>query len=75
MSVVAYVLVQTETGKVWDISKEALKIKGVKAAHAVTGIYDVIIYMEAANLETLKDQLAKIHDIEGIQRTQTAVSL
>jgi len=75
MSVAAYVMVQTEMGKAWNVSETALKMDGVKAAHAVTGIYDVIIYMEASNLEALKDNITKIHDIKGIQRTQTAVSL
>ena len=75
MSVAAYVMVQTEMGKAWNVSETALKMEGVKAAHTVTGIYDVIIYMEASNLEALKDNITKIHDIKGIQRTQTAVSL
>ena len=32
----AYVLIDAEPGSIWDVAEAALKIKGVKNAHAVT---------------------------------------
>ena len=50
------------------------KIEGVKMAHAVTGPFDVIAYAEVPDLAKLSDLvLAKIHGVEGVQKTQTAV--
>ena len=33
----AFILINTERGKLWKVAEEALKIEGVKIAHAVTG--------------------------------------
>ena len=56
----AYIQINTEAGKLWDVAREAMKLPGVKMAHAVTGQFDVIIYVE---LETISD-LEKIISIE-----------
>lgn len=43
-------------------------------AHAVTGPFDVIAFVEAPDLTTLSDLLlAEIQNIEGVKKTQTAV--
>jgi len=75
MQIVAYILIQAEPGKAWNIAKATSELEGVKTAHAVTGLYDVIVHAEPADLETLKDLIIKIQSIEGVQRTHTAVSV
>lgn len=50
-----------------------MKIDGVKMAHAVTGSYDVIAFVEALKLDTLGDILGKILSIQGVLHTQTAI--
>ena len=75
MHVSVYILVQVEKGEPWQIAAELTKIEGVKTVHTVTGQYDVIIFAELDDLETLKDVVKRIHQIEGIQRTQTAVCI
>jgi len=75
MQIVAYILIQAEPGKAWDIAKATSKLEGVKTAHAVAGLYDVIVHAEPADLETLKDLIIKIQSIKGVQRTHTAVSV
>jgi len=75
MRIVAYILIQAEPGRAWDIAKATSELEGVKAAHAVTGLYDVIVHAEPADLETLKDLIVKIQGIKGVQRTHTAVSV
>ena len=69
----AYVLIQTAPGKPWTVLEELRKIEGVKAVHTVTGVYDLIAFVEAADLKALGELVKKIHGVEGVQRTQTAI--
>lgn len=75
MQVSVYIFVQVEKGEPWQIAAKLSKIEGVKTAHAVTGQYDVIVFAELESLETLKDVVKRIHQIEGVQRTQSAVCI
>jgi len=49
----AYVLIDAEPGMIWNVADGALKIKGVKKAHAVTGQYDAIVYVEFIKMDHL----------------------
>jgi len=69
----AYILVNSVPGMVWEIAEAALKIEGVKTAHAVTGQFDVIAYAEFANMDTLREIINKFMSLNGVQRTQTAI--
>ncbi len=74
MRLVSYVLIQLAPGATKTASEAISKIKGVKMAHAVTGPFDVIAFVEVPDLTTLSDLiLAKIQNIEGVQKTQTAI--
>ena len=69
----SYILVNCIPKMVWEIAEEALKIQGVKMAHAVTGQFDVIAYAEFASMDVLRGIIGKFMDINGVQRTQTAI--
>ena len=72
MSVIAYVLIQTEVGKAAQVASEVAKVDGVVSAEDVTGPYDVIVRAEARNVDELgKLVVAKIQAVEGITRTLT----
>lgn len=71
----AYVLVNCEAGKSWKIAETALKIENVKMAHAVTGQYDVVAFIEFANMDVLTGILGKFQAMEGVNRTHTAVAI
>lgn len=71
----AYIFLNCEPLLVWEIAKDALKIEGVKLAHAVTGQFDVVAYVEFANMDRLREILGKIQSLKGVQRTQTAVAI
>lgn len=71
----AYILINTEPGKLWKVKEEALKIPGVKMAHAVTGQFDVIAYIEVANLDELGRVIDRIQSITGVLKTHTAISM
>ena len=69
----AYILANSVPGMVWEIVEAALKIEGVKTVHAVTGQFDVVVYAEFANMDTLREIINKFMSLNGVQRTQTAI--
>ena len=71
----AYIFINSDPRTVWQIAEEALKIKGVKMAHAVTGQFDVVAYAEFANIDMLRGIIDKLGSLKGVQRTQTAVAI
>jgi DNA-binding Lrp family transcriptional regulator len=75
MSLEAYVLVNCEAGRSWDIAKAALEMNNVKVAHAVTGEYDVVACIEFGDMNELTDILGKFQTMKGIQKTHTAVAI
>ena len=71
----AYVLIDAEPGSIWDVAEAALKIKGVKKAHAVTGQYDTVAYVEFLKMDDLGKVLEKIQQVKGVRRTQTLIAI
>jgi DNA-binding Lrp family transcriptional regulator len=70
----AFVLVQSKPRKAFDVATSIQKLKWVKWACAVTGLYDVIAYVETPGMGLLSDLVINhIQQIEGIQRTHTAM--
>ncbi|MCL4472314.1 MAG: Lrp/AsnC family transcriptional regulator [Thermoleophilia bacterium] len=70
----AYVLVNTAPGKAGDARKQMAEIPGVKSAHAVTGAYDLIAYIEGGDISELgKTIVSQIQSIDGITQTMTSV--
>jgi len=70
-----YILVNTEPGKLWKVAEEALRIPGVKMAHAVTGQFDVIAYVEVLSINELGSVIDRFQLIDGVVRTQTAITM
>ncbi len=71
----AYIFINSDPGTLWEITEAALKIEGVKMAHAVTGQFDVVAYAEFANMDVLRGIIEKFQSLKGVQRTQTAVAI
>jgi DNA-binding Lrp family transcriptional regulator len=71
----AYILISTDPGKPWEVADLLLQIDGVKTAHAVTGPFDVVAYVEFTNIDELGKLLEKIHSIKGVLKTQTAIAM
>ena len=53
MSVIAYVLIQTEVGRSEKVASSARALTGVIDADNVAGPYDVIVKVEADSLDEL----------------------
>jgi DNA-binding Lrp family transcriptional regulator len=70
----AYVLIKITPGKSRNITQQVSAIEGVKTAHPVTGIYDIIAYLEAADINSLTGTVrSRIQTIDGVVRTHTAI--
>jgi DNA-binding Lrp family transcriptional regulator len=54
----AWVLVNTQTGKEFQVLNYLRKIPVVKEAHIVTGNYDIILLIESDSLKKLNDILS-----------------
>ena len=76
MPVVGYILIQAELGMSSSVAAALSKVQGVKMAHPVTGVYDVIAFVEVPDLEKLSALVLKqIQAIKGVQRTHTAIAV
>ncbi|MFX0036326.1 MAG: Lrp/AsnC family transcriptional regulator [Candidatus Hermodarchaeota archaeon] len=69
-----FVLMQIKAGFVEKVVRKLNEIKEVKETYAVTGGIDIIVKVEGIDVETIaKTILAKIHNIEGVERTETHI--
>ena len=68
-------MINTEPGRLWKVAEDAVKIPGVKMAHAVTGQFDVIAYIEFLRIEELGKIIDAIQSIDGVVRTHTAIAM
>jgi len=72
----AYVLIQTAVGKTAGVVKALRGAEGVQFADAITGPYDAIAAIEAADPNAIgKVVTEKIHAVEGVTRTLTCFAL
>jgi len=67
----AYIVVNTEPKKVWNIVDRIRKVEGVKQSHTVAGAHDAIAYCEFNKVEDLGRIIIDIQCIEGVSQTQT----
>lgn len=71
----AYILINAEPGMIWDVAEATLKIDCVKMAHAVTGQFDAVVYVEFAKVEDLGKIIERVQQIKGVRRTQTLIAV
>ncbi len=74
MMISAYVFIECTAGAAREVAKEVREIQGVKRANSTTGPYDVIVLVEAPDINVLGDFIVtKIQGLPGVLRTQTNV--
>ena len=71
----AYILVNTEASALWSVAEAALRIEGVKMAHAVTGQFDVVVLVDFPKMDHLGKVIEKIQNLKGVHRTQTLIAI
>jgi DNA-binding Lrp family transcriptional regulator len=68
----AYVLIETEVGKVAHVAQALTKLDGVQLAEDLAGPYDVIARLQAPSLNELgRLVVAQIQVLDGVTRTVT----
>ena len=68
----AYVLIQTEQGRMAEVVQLVSEIDGVNEADIVTGPYDVIARVAADDIDTLgKLIVSQVQTVGGVVRTLT----
>ena len=71
---ICFVLIGCQAGFVEPVVNKLNEIDGVRETYPVTGGIDIITKVEGSDVETIaKIILAKIHNIEGVSRTETHI--
>jgi DNA-binding Lrp family transcriptional regulator len=69
-----YVLIKIAPGKSRTITEQISMIEGVRTAYPVTGMFDIIVFLEASDINNLTGIVrTKIQAIDGVLRTHTAI--
>jgi DNA-binding Lrp family transcriptional regulator len=72
----AYVLIETEVGKVAHVAQAITKLDGVQLTEDLAGPYDVIAKVQALSLDELGRLVAsQIQVLDGVSRTVTCIVL
>jgi DNA-binding Lrp family transcriptional regulator len=70
--ITAYVLIQTEVGTAGAVVAALRGLPGVSEAASVAGPYDVIVRIEARNIDELgRLVVSRIQAVGGVERTVT----
>ncbi len=70
----AYVLVESEVGKVAHVAQALRDLDGVQSAEDLAGPYDVIARIQAPGLDQLgRLVVARIQAVDGVTRTLTCI--
>ncbi|MGB6680336.1 MAG: Lrp/AsnC ligand binding domain-containing protein [Candidatus Bathyarchaeia archaeon] len=68
----AYVLINAELGREKALLKDLRAIENINEVHLTYGVYDIIVKVEAENMEKLKEILTfKIRRMKEVRSTLT----
>jgi DNA-binding Lrp family transcriptional regulator len=72
----AYVLIESEVGKVAHVAQAIRDLEGVRLAEDLAGPYDVIAKVQASGLDELGRLIVfRIQALDGVTRTLTCMVL
>ncbi len=72
----AYVFVNCDLGFEAETIDEIKQIEDVKEAHGVFGVYDILVKLESANVENLRDTITwKIRKLNRVRSTLTLMTI
>jgi len=72
----AYVFVNCDLGSEAETIDEIKQIEDVKEAHGVFGVYDILVKLESANVENLRDVITwKIRKLNRVRSTLTLMTI
>jgi DNA-binding Lrp family transcriptional regulator len=68
----AFVLIKVKSGTSEQVEDQLSDLPGVKLSHSVMGTYDVIVFVEGPNINTLREMVMKrIQSIPAVRHTTT----
>ena len=74
--VTAYVLISCDLGFDAEIIHEIKQLEDIKEVHWVFGAYDILVKLESANVENLKDTITwKIRKLSRVRSTLTLMAI
>lgn len=74
INITAMIIIQTETEKHENVEKQLPKLEEVTQVYSISGEYDVLIKVEAMNLEELNEIInSKIRTIDGIEELRELI--
>lgn len=74
INITAMIIIQTETEKHENVEKQLPKLEEVTHVYSISGEYDVLIKVEARNLEELNEIInSKIRTIDGIEELRELI--
>jgi len=72
----AYVLINCDLGSDTEIIGEIKQLEEVKEVHGIFGAYDIIVKLESANVENLRDIILwKIRKLNRVRITLTLMTV
>ena len=75
MAAKAYILIETQVGRSRDVLTALRLLDGVPTSDIITGDFDIIALVEAADMVAMADQVTgRIQSIPGVIRTITCVA-
>ena len=71
----AFILIETQVGRSRQVAEELRSLNGVLLADVVTGSFDVIALIQAADMTAMADLVTGgVQGIRGVLRTITCVA-
>jgi DNA-binding Lrp family transcriptional regulator len=71
----AYILINTELGQETAVVEVLAEVEGIKAAHALYGIYDVLAEVETESMQKVKEIVfTSIRRLENVRTTITLIT-
>ena len=70
----AFILIEAKVGMVQQVVRSLRALNGVASADVITGNYDVIVLVDAADMSAMADLVTgRIQGVPGVLRTITCV--
>jgi len=71
-----YVFINCDLGFEAEIIDEIKQVENVKEIHGVFGVYDIIVKLESANVENIRDTITwKIRKLNRVRSTLTLMTI
>ena len=71
----AFILIETQVGRVQQAAAALRSLEGIKSADVVTGPFDIIALVEAPDMAAMAELVTgRVQGIHGVMRTVTCVA-